>query len=112
MNIFVAFFLLLRILAESTPPANTSIPLLGMCSVHISLDIPPPLLFATPIYPPKTDRIRNLRAVCTLAGLYFCMNMVLITASSFVSVTVININNRADKRNRLPAVVKKVKKHS
>jgi hypothetical protein len=29
MNIFVAFFLLLRILADSTPPASSTIPLIG-----------------------------------------------------------------------------------
>ena len=34
MNIFVAFFLLLRILAESTPPSSQSVPLLGKRTTH------------------------------------------------------------------------------
>ena len=29
MNIFVAFFLLLRILADSTPPSSATVPLIG-----------------------------------------------------------------------------------
>ena len=43
-----------------------------------------------------------------VAGAYFCMNMLLITLSSFVSVTVINVNSRADKRNAAPMWLKKV----
>ena len=35
MNIFVAFFVLLLLLAESTPPAASSIPLIGMCLIYI-----------------------------------------------------------------------------
>lgn len=34
MNIFVAFFVLLLLLAESTPPAASSIPLIGAQVYH------------------------------------------------------------------------------
>ncbi|KAK2169884.1 hypothetical protein LSH36_6g07057 [Paralvinella palmiformis] len=68
MNIFVAFFLLLRILAESTPPASASVPLIGA---------------------------------------YFCLNMVLITLSSFLSVIVINVYHRNDKKNKVPDWLRK-----
>ena len=37
MNIFVAFFVLLLLLAESTPPASSSLPLIGKTSFTISL---------------------------------------------------------------------------
>ena len=35
MNIFVAFFVLLLLLAESTPPAASSIPLIGLCLIYL-----------------------------------------------------------------------------
>ena len=35
MNIFVAFFVLLLLLAESTPPASSSLPLIGKTSFTI-----------------------------------------------------------------------------
>nr|QQY02548.1 nicotinic acetylcholine receptor alpha subunit-4 [Cryptocotyle lingua] len=63
MNIFVAFFLLLLLLADSTPQASTSVPYIGY---------------------------------------YYCLNMVLITLSSFLSVIVINLYFRGDRRNRVP----------
>lgn len=68
MNIFVAFFLLLRILADCTPPASHSIPLIGA---------------------------------------YFCLNLVLITLSTFLSVIIINLYFRSDKRNRVPLWLRK-----
>ncbi|PAA85942.1 hypothetical protein BOX15_Mlig005119g9, partial [Macrostomum lignano] len=68
MNIFVAFFLLLLLLAESTPSASTSVPYIGF---------------------------------------YYCLNMLLITLSTFLSVIVINLYFRGDKRNRLPGWLKK-----
>jgi len=37
MNIFVAFFVLLLLLADSTPPAASSIPLIGMLLRHMAL---------------------------------------------------------------------------
>ena len=72
MNIFVAFFLLLQILADSTPPASSSVPLIGA---------------------------------------YFCLNMVLITLSSFLSVIIINLYHRTDKHNRVPDWLRKVGTH-
>ena len=36
MNIFVAFFLLLRILADSTPPASSTVPLIGERSQRVT----------------------------------------------------------------------------
>ena len=35
MNIFVAFFVLLLLLADNTPPATPSIPLIGQCLLNI-----------------------------------------------------------------------------
>ncbi|KAF5404832.1 Acetylcholine receptor subunit alpha 2 [Paragonimus heterotremus] len=63
MNIFVAFFLLLLLLADSTPQASNSVPYIGY---------------------------------------YYCLNMILITLSSFLSVIVINLYFRGDRRNRVP----------
>ncbi|CAH8664994.1 unnamed protein product [Dicrocoelium dendriticum] len=68
MNIFVAFFLLLLLLADSTPQASTSVPYIGY---------------------------------------YYCLNMVLITLSSFLSVIVINLYFRGDRRNRVPWWIRK-----
>lgn len=45
---------------------------------------------------------------CGIAGAYFCINMVLITLSSFLSVTVINIYMREDKSNKVPDWLRKV----
>ncbi|CAH1795658.1 unnamed protein product [Owenia fusiformis] len=67
MNILMAFFLLLLTLADSTPPAAASIPLIGA---------------------------------------YFCLNMVLITCSTFLSVIVINLYFRGDKKGRVPAWIR------
>lgn len=66
MNIFVAFFVLLLLLAESTPPAASSIPLIGV---------------------------------------YYCLNMTLITLSTFLSVIVVNLYFRGS-RAEVPACVK------
>ena len=43
-----------------------------------------------------------------IKGAYFCLNMVLITLSSFISVAVINLHKRDDKRNKVPKWLKKV----
>ncbi|XP_064636777.1 neuronal acetylcholine receptor subunit alpha-10-like isoform X2 [Lineus longissimus] len=69
MNIFVAFFLLLLLLADVTPPAATEIPQIGA---------------------------------------YYCLNMAMITLSTFLSVIVINLYFRGDKRNRVPAWLKRI----
>ncbi|XP_045212736.2 neuronal acetylcholine receptor subunit beta-3-like isoform X4 [Mercenaria mercenaria] len=68
MNIFVAFFVLLLLLAESTPPSASSIPLIGA---------------------------------------YYCLNMILITLSAFLSVIVVNLYFHGAKRE-VPFVVKKI----
>ncbi|KAL4239886.1 hypothetical protein ACF0H5_000686 [Mactra antiquata] len=68
MNIFVAFFVLLLLLAESTPPSASSIPLIGA---------------------------------------YYCLNMVLITLSAFLSVIVVNLYFHGAKRE-VPFIVKKI----
>jgi len=39
---------------------------------------------------------------CALLGAFFCLNMVLITLSSFLSATIINLYMRADKKNKVP----------
>jgi len=46
--------------------------------------------------------------MCWLAGAFFCVNMVLITLSSFLSATVINLYMRTDKKNRVPVWLRKV----
>nr|CAH8873406.1 unnamed protein product [Trichobilharzia regenti] len=69
MNIFVAFFLLLLLLADSTPQASNSVPYIGY---------------------------------------YYCLNMILITLSSFLSVIVINLYFRGDRRNRVPLCLRKI----
>ncbi|CAH8669635.1 unnamed protein product [Schistosoma haematobium] len=69
MNIFVAFFLLLLLLADSTPQASNSVPYIGY---------------------------------------YYCLNMILITLSSFLSVFVINLYFRGDKRNRVPQCLRRL----
>ena len=43
---------------------------------------------------------------CT--GAFFCVNMVLITLSSFLSATVINLYMRTDKKNKVPVWLRKV----
>lgn len=68
MNIFVAFFVLLLLLAESTPPAASAIPLIGA---------------------------------------YYCLNMILITLSTFLSVIVVNLYFHGS-RSRVPPIIKKV----
>ncbi|KAK4474466.1 hypothetical protein MN116_001618, partial [Schistosoma mekongi] len=69
MNIFVAFFLLLLLLADSTPQASNSVPYIGY---------------------------------------YYCLNMILITLSSFLSVFVINLYFRGDRRNRVPQCLRRI----
>ena len=47
--------------------------------------------------------------IVLLTGAFFCMNMVLITLSSFVSVTVINLYMRRDQKNEVPDWLRKVR---
>ena len=97
MNIFVAFFVLLLLLAESTPPAASSIPLIGQYTPR------PPSRRV--IFSPHRNHIRNKVRV---AGAYYCLNMILITLSTFLSVIVINLYFRGDKRNKLPDCLRAV----
>ena len=43
-----------------------------------------------------------------VSGIYFCLNMMIITLSTFLAVTIINLHIRADKRNRVPGWVRRV----
>jgi len=45
----------------------------------------------------------------TGAGAYFCMNMMLITLSSFLAVIVISAHIRGDRRNQVPRWLKAVR---
>ncbi|CAH8499964.1 unnamed protein product [Dicrocoelium dendriticum] len=63
MNIFVAFSLLLKILASSTPSASTSVPYLGY---------------------------------------YYCLNMVLLSLSTFISTVVIHLHSYSHKQGPVP----------
>jgi hypothetical protein len=44
----------------------------------------------------------------SFAGAYFCLNMILITLSTFLSVIVINLYFRGDKKSRVPKWLKRV----
>ena len=46
-----------------------------------------------------------------VAGAYFCMNMALITFSSFLAVIVINTHIRGDRTNAVPRWLKRVNIH-
>ncbi|KAK3099456.1 hypothetical protein FSP39_004596 [Pinctada imbricata] len=68
MNIFVAFFVLLLLLSESTPKAASTIPLIGV---------------------------------------YYCLNMILITVSTFLCVLVVNLSYHGYV-TRVPSIVRKI----
>ncbi|KAA3682096.1 uncharacterized protein DEA37_0008606 [Paragonimus westermani] len=69
MNIFVAFFVLLLLLAESTPSAVRNFPLIGI---------------------------------------YFSLNMVMITLSTFLATLVIHLYFRGDRNGAVPAVLRRL----
>ncbi|CAH8470277.1 unnamed protein product [Dicrocoelium dendriticum] len=69
MNIFVAFFVLLLLLAESTPSAVKNFPLIGV---------------------------------------YFCLNMIMITLSTFLATLVIHLYFRGDRNGAVPAFLRRV----
>jgi hypothetical protein len=69
MNIFVAFFFLLLLLAESTPVSSTELPIIGI---------------------------------------YFVLNMFLITLSQFLAVIVVYVTIRGDRKNQVPERIKRV----
>ncbi|KAF5394482.1 Neuronal acetylcholine receptor subunit alpha-3, partial [Paragonimus heterotremus] len=69
MNIFVAFFVLLLLLAESTPSAVRNFPLIGI---------------------------------------YFSLNMIMITLSTFLATLVIHLYFRGDRNGAVPAVLRRV----
>ncbi|KAF8566195.1 hypothetical protein P879_02807 [Paragonimus westermani] len=68
MNIFVAFFVLLLLLAESTPSAVRKFPLIGI---------------------------------------YFCLNMIMITLSTFLATLVIHLYFRGDRNGAVPAFLRR-----
>ena len=47
-----------------------------------------------------------------IPGAYFCLNMFLITMSTFLAVVVINLYFRQDKKNKVPKWLKRVSKKS
>ena len=59
MNIFVAFFVLLLLLADSTPPAASSIPLIGRPTGLLSCQG----IHTIPQTPPRHERSAVMRAV-------------------------------------------------
>ncbi|CAL8090034.1 unnamed protein product [Calicophoron daubneyi] len=69
MNIYVAFFVLLLLLAESTPSAVKNFPLIGV---------------------------------------YFCVNMVMITVSTFLAMTVMHLYFRGDRNGIVPASLRRI----
>nr|QQY02588.1 acetylcholine-gated chlorid channel-2 [Cryptocotyle lingua] len=69
MNIFVSFFLLLKILAMSTPSASTIVPFLGY---------------------------------------FYCLNMLLLSISTFLSTLIINLHTYSHKRGPVPPWMVKV----
>ncbi|CAH8662473.1 unnamed protein product [Schistosoma curassoni] len=69
MNIFVAFFVLLLLLAESTPSAVKNFPLIGV---------------------------------------YFCLNMIMITLSTFLATLVIHLYFRGDRNGSVPYVLRRI----
>ncbi|GAA47644.1 acetylcholine receptor subunit alpha-L1 [Clonorchis sinensis] len=69
MNIFVSFFLLLKILAMSTPSASTIVPFLGY---------------------------------------FYCLNMLLLSISTFLSTIIINLHTYSHKRGPVPPWMVKV----
>ncbi|CAL8090031.1 unnamed protein product [Calicophoron daubneyi] len=69
MNIFVAFFVLLLLLAESTPSAVKNFPIIGV---------------------------------------FFCLNMVMITLSTFLATAVIHFYFRGDRNGVVPAILRRV----
>ncbi|TGZ55997.1 hypothetical protein CRM22_010246 [Opisthorchis felineus] len=69
MNIFVAFFVLLLLLAESTPSAVRNFPLIGV---------------------------------------FFCLNMVMITLSTVLATLVIHLYFRGDRNGSVPAFLRRI----
>ncbi|XP_018655209.1 putative nachr subunit [Schistosoma mansoni] len=69
MNIFVAFFVLLLLLAESTPSAVKNFPLIGV---------------------------------------FFCLNMIMITLSTFLATMVIHLYFRGDRKGAVPYFLRRI----
>ncbi|KAH8868534.1 Neuronal acetylcholine receptor subunit alpha-7 [Schistosoma japonicum] len=69
MNIFVAFFVLLLLLAESTPSAVKNFPLIGV---------------------------------------FFCLNMIMITLSTFLATMVIHLYFRGDRKGAVPLFLRRI----
>ena len=46
--------------------------------------------------------------VCVCLGAYFCLNMIIITLSTFLSIIVLNLYIRGDRRNHVPLWLRRV----
>ncbi|KAK3089763.1 hypothetical protein FSP39_006302 [Pinctada imbricata] len=80
MSVFMAYFVLLLLFESSLPPAATTYPILGMnifMAYFVLL-----LMFNGNIPPASTTPV---------LGTYYCLNMILITLSSFLCVIVVNL---------------------
>nr|CAH8873042.1 unnamed protein product [Trichobilharzia regenti] len=69
VNIFVAFFVLLLLLAESTPSAVKNFPLIGV---------------------------------------FYCLNMIMITLSTFLTTLVIHLHFRGDRKGSVPLFLRRI----
>ncbi|GFS09637.1 neuronal acetylcholine receptor subunit alpha-7 [Elysia marginata] len=89
MNIFLAFFVLLLLLADYTPRAAASIPLIAtrQCSS----------LSFIPDYLPLPHDL-----ALTDLGAYFCLSMIMITLSTVLACVVANMYFRGIRINRAP----------
>lgn len=52
--------------------------------------------------------VGSQRTIFSVSGAYFCLNMILITLSTFLSVIVINLYFRGDKRSKVPKWLRRV----
>ena len=83
MNIFVAFFVLLLLLADSTPPAASSIPLIGRPACHAGATCRPPHL-PTPAMCPLTSSCQFHISLLFLSDITSCIILVaVLSVASF-----------------------------
>ncbi|KAL5963865.1 Neuronal acetylcholine receptor subunit alpha-4 [Taenia solium] len=84
MNIFVTFFLLLLVLAGQTPNAVKEFPLIGIKAAYL---------------------VEHLSGE---TGAYFCLNMIMITLSTFLATLVIHFHYRGARNGPLPAILHRI----
>jgi len=51
----------------------------------------------------------SVSVLLLIVGAYFCMNMILITLSSFLAIIVINTHIRGDRKNEVPNWLRRVR---